>query len=101
MAPHDAARRSGGDESVSEPAGRATIGRDPIAGDSPVGVPLVDAADFEALQTELRRDPVLSPPDWPRVVELGTRLLQNVSKDFRVASYLCYGLAHADGLRGL
>jgi type VI secretion system protein VasJ len=89
------------DESVSEPTGRATIGRDPIAGDSPVGVPLVDAPDFDALQAELRRDPVLSPPDWPRVVELGSRLLKAVSKDFRVASYLCYGLAHVDGLRGL
>ncbi len=90
-----------GDEFVSEPAGRATMGRDPIAGDSPAGVPLVDAPDFDALQAELRRDPVLSPPDWPRVVTLGSKLLSERSKDFRVASYLCYGLAHVEGLRGL
>jgi type VI secretion system protein VasJ len=95
----DCARQ--GDESVSEPAGRAALGRDPIAGDNPAGVPLVDAADFEALQAELRRDPVLSPPEWPRVVDLGSKLLRDVSKDFRVASYLAYGLAHAEGLRGL
>ncbi len=86
---------------MSEPAGRATIGRDPIPGEHPAGTPLVDAPDFDALSTELKRDPVLSPPDWGRVVALGSKLLAERSKDFRVASYLCYGLAHVEGLRGL
>jgi type VI secretion system protein ImpA len=39
--------------------------------------------------------------DWPVVVEQCTDVLQNKSKDIRVASWLIEGLAHVQGYRGL
>src|SRR4051794_16489044 len=39
--------------------------------------------------------------DWPMVLDSSGKVLQSVSKDLRIATYLAYGLYQTQGLEGL
>jgi type VI secretion system protein VasJ len=86
---------------MSESEARIRLGREPIPGDRPAGQQVADEPDFEALKSEATKDPIHGAIDWPRVVELGTRLLSTKGKDFVAATYLVVGLAREGGLAGL
>ncbi len=82
----------------------ATLGKEPIPGDNPVGSDVRYEPDFEALQTEI--DKLASPSasgqvDWQQIVETAARILSDQSKDLTVASYLAVGLLHIRKVDGL
>lgn len=84
-----------------EASERAELGRRPIAGERPAGRPVTDDPDFEALRSEVLKDPVREETDWARVVELGTEILGEKSKDVTAATYLAVGLFATEGYPGL
>jgi type VI secretion system protein VasJ len=82
----------------------ATLGKEPIAGDSPAGGDVRYDPDFETLQAEI--DKMSSPtasgkPDWSKVVETAAGILAGKSKDLTVAGYLAVGLLRNRSLTGL
>lgn len=80
------------------------LGIEPVPGDQPTGNDVRYENEFDQLQMEI--DKLASPTDresfsWARVVDLGSHILKEKSKDILVASYLCVGLIHlhkGDGL---
>ena len=75
----------------------------PIDKDHPAGTDVSYDADFEALETEIRKMESLSGGtiDWPQVVLLAEMILNDKSKDFRVAAYLLLGYFRTQGYAGL
>ena len=87
---------------MREPSARAGLGRQAVPGESPTGRALGDDPDFELLRAEATKDPVKGiPTEWPRVVELGSRILAEKSKDVPTCSYWTLGLLHTEGPAGL
>ena len=76
---------------------------EPISQDRPAGSDISYDPDFERLEGEIRKMESLSGEtvDWSEVVSLGTSLLTEKAKDFRVAAYLAVGLLHEKGYPGL
>lgn len=82
----------------------ATLGKDPIRPDQPVGQDVRYDPLFDTLQAEV--DKLTSPAiagtiDWEKVVRLAADILATRSKDLLVASYLAVGLVQTrreDGL---
>lgn len=82
----------------------ATLGREPIRPDQPVGQDVRYDPLFDTLQAEV--DKLTSPAiagtiDWEKVVRLSADILATRSKDLLVASYLAVGLVQTrkgDGL---
>ncbi|HEU18327.1 MAG TPA: type VI secretion system protein TssA [Deltaproteobacteria bacterium] len=80
------------------------LGRNPINGESPVGADARYEPEYEALQNEI--DKLTSPTsqggiNWDTVVQLGTTILAEKSKDLLAASYLGIGLIQTQGAEGL
>lgn len=82
----------------------ATLGREPVRPDQPVGEDVRYDPLFDTLQAEV--DKLTSPSvagtiDWEKVVRLSVDILATRSKDLLVASYLAVGLIQTrkgDGL---
>ncbi|WP_298436737.1 type VI secretion system protein TssA [Geobacter sp.] len=82
----------------------ATLGREPVRPDQPVGQDVRYDPLFDTLQAEV--DKLTSPAiagtiDWEKVVRLAADILATRSKDLLVASYLAVGLVQTrkgDGL---
>jgi type VI secretion system protein VasJ len=79
------------------------LGRDPISADAPAGESLRDDTEFDALRAEIAkteslRDVVI---DWDFIVRSSAGILRGKSKDYRVASYLVFGLFQTKGYEGL
>lgn len=83
----------------------------PIPGDSPTGEDLSFSHEFDAI-AEARRadDPTLEQgawqtelktADWPEVIKVGSRLLQEQSKDLRIAVWLTEAQTQLHGFAGL
>lgn len=79
------------------------LGSKPIRPDSPTGDPGRETAEFEVLQTEVRKleHPDQPTPNWNAAVDAAASLLQQKSKDLLAAAYLTIGLFERDGAPGL
>ncbi|AJE02302.1 type VI secretion system protein TssA [Geobacter pickeringii] len=82
----------------------ATLGREPVRPDQPVGQDVRYDPLFDTLQAEV--DKLTSPAvagsiDWEKVVRLAADILATRSKDLLVASYLAVGLVQTRGGDGL
>jgi len=87
---------------MTEPSARAALGSAPIPGASPAGQSVSDDSDYEALRHEVMKEPAKGEfTDWPRVVETGSRILREKSKDIPTATYVAVGLLATEGFAGL
>jgi type VI secretion system protein VasJ len=78
------------------------LGSIPIPGDSPTGIDAKYDEDYEKLKEEVSKLDT-SPQDvkWREVVELGTTVLTNKSKDLQIGSYFAAALWNQKGYTGL
>ncbi len=79
------------------------LGRQPISDAEPASQSVRYEPEFEQLQAQMDRLNSLTGEvvDWRKVVELGTQILREKSKDLMVASYLALGLFETEGYAGL
>jgi type VI secretion system protein VasJ len=81
----------------------AKLGTEAVSADAPAGISVRYDPEFEQLQEEIAKlesvDAV--PVNWGEVVDIGTRLLGEKSKDLLVACYVCHGLYDRNGYAGL
>lgn len=82
----------------------------PIAGDNPAGKDVRDGKDFEVLKEARRQEEVLSQgdwqreakvADWPKAIQIATKILTEQSKDLQVAVWLVEALIKRHGFAGL
>ena len=82
----------------------------PIVGDNPVGKDVRDGKDFDVLKEARRQEEVLSQgdwqrdakvADWPKAIQIATRILTEQSKDLQVATWLVEALLKRHGFAGL
>lgn len=78
------------------------LGKEPISGDAPAGIDVTYAPSFDQLNEEVKKlgSPTASPVDWTKVRELSVGILQDQSKNYLVACYLCVALQRLEGWRG-
>lgn len=80
------------------------LGRLPVSSTAPAGTEPRQSADYERLLEETARLSSLqgaAAVNWNTVVESAAAVLERQAKDIPAAVYLCVGLAHCDGLRGM
>lgn len=79
------------------------LGLAPIPGEAPAGKAARYEPEYEELNAEIENLGSLTGKkvDWEKVVERGTLLLRDKSKDLLVASYLSFGLYQLQGFPGL
>jgi len=81
----------------------AQLGNEPVSADAPAGASVRYDPEFDQLQEEIAKlesvDAV--PVNWGEVVDIGSRLLSQKSKDLLVACYVCHGLYDRNGYAGL
>lgn len=82
----------------------------PIAGGNPTGKDVRDGKDFEGLKEARRHEEVLSQgdwqrdvkvADWPKAIQIATKILTEQSKDLQVATWLVEALLKRHGFAGL
>ncbi len=82
----------------------------PIPGGNPAGKDVRDGKDFEALKETRRQEEVLSQgdwqrdtkvADWPKAIQIATKILTEQSKDLQVAVWLVEALIKRHGFAGL
>jgi len=82
----------------------------PIAGDNPAGKDVRDGKDFDVLKEARRQEEVLSQgdwqrdakvADWPKAIQIATKILTEQSKDLQVAVWLVEALIKRHGFAGL
>jgi type VI secretion system protein ImpA len=82
----------------------------PLSADKPSGVDVRDGKSFEMLKEARREEEAISQgdwkrevkvADWPKVVQLSTKILTTESKDLQVATWLVEGLVKRHGFAGL
>ena len=80
------------------------LGSAPIEEKTPTGSDVRYEPEFEELQAEIDKLSSVTAqggPDWKKVVNLSSIILEKKSKDLLVASYLTTGLFHVQQLEGL
>ena len=80
------------------------LGRLPVSDTAPAGTDPRQSADYERLLEETGKLSSLqgaAAVNWNTVVESAAAVLERQAKDIPAAVYLCVGLTHNDGLRGL
>ena len=79
------------------------LGTEAVSAAAPAGASVRYEPEFEQLQEEIAKlesvDAV--PVNWGEVVETGSRLLSQKSKDLLIACYVCHGLYERNGYAGL
>jgi type VI secretion system protein VasJ len=76
--------------------------RRPISEDAPCGEKVTYDEDFQQLKTQINSlESATGTPDYEQIVELGTTILAEKSKDLTTACYLALGLARQQGLEGV
>ncbi|MDA9391392.1 hypothetical protein WN73_12095 [Bradyrhizobium sp. CCBAU 45394] len=82
---------------------RARHGAAPVPGPVPAGINIRGAAEFEQLETEVRRMDADGPAavNWSKVSTLSLNILSNQSKDILVVCWATYGLFRTGGYQGL
>lgn len=82
----------------------------PIAGSNPAGKDVREGKDFDVLKEARRQDEVLSQgdwkrdakvADWPKAIQVATKILTGQSKDLQVAVWLVEALIKRHGFAGL
>jgi len=78
----------------------------PISAAQPGGSNAVEDPRYEVVTNAIGSlDSVTANPDWknlwPNIIQSGGALLQEKSKEFRIANYVAYALYRQDGLPGL
>ncbi|NBC18021.1 MAG: type VI secretion system protein TssA [Bacteroidetes bacterium] len=76
----------------------------PISDDNPVGTDVTYEDSFSQLKAEIDKIAAVSVDggvDYERVVELGVKVLSDLSKDLRAATFLAMGLQKTRGFEGL
>ncbi len=82
----------------------------PISGDKPCGVDPRDGVSFELLKEARREEDAASQgdwkrevkvADWPKAIQLATKILSTEGKDLQVATWLTEGLVRKHGSAGL
>ena len=82
----------------------------PIPGSSPSGKNARDVRDYDSLKEARREEEALNQgvwtrdikvADWQKVIQVGTRILSEESKDLEVAVWLLEGLVKRHGFAGL
>ena len=82
----------------------------PIAGDNPAGKDVRHGKDFDVLKEARRQEEVLNQgdwqrdakvADWPKAIQLATKILTEQSKDLQVATWLVEALLKRHGFAGL
>lgn len=82
----------------------------PITGDNPAGKDVRDGKDFDALKEARRQEDALSQgdwqrdakvADWPKAIQIATKILTEQSKDLQVAVWLVEALVKRHGFAGL
>jgi len=78
----------------------------PIPGDVPAGVPLLDLLRFEL--DDLRKDADPMDPatsgrraDWPKIIKLASNALENKSKDYLLGVRMLEAISRKSGLPGM
>jgi len=79
------------------------LASEPISSDNPSGTQLVDDPDYDKMDAEIQKIGSLHGEvvQWEEVVEAGTTILAQKSKDINVATWLCMGLFQRQGYEGL
>ncbi|WP_128089742.1 type VI secretion system ImpA family N-terminal domain-containing protein [Bradyrhizobium viridifuturi] len=82
---------------------RARHGAAPVPGPVAAGINVRGAAEFDQLETEVRRMDADGPTsvDWSKVSTLSLHILSNQSKDLLVVCWATYGLFRTGGYQGL
>lgn len=81
-----------------------TLGKTPISDDKPTGADAKYEPEYEALQAEIDLLNSLTAgrrPDWKKVSETATAILETKSKDLLAAGYLGVALVYEDKAAGL
>ena len=82
----------------------------PISAEKPAGIDIQEAKSFGILKEARRDEEALNQgdwkrdikvADWPKVVQLATKILTTESKDLQVAAWLVEGLVKRHGFAGL
>jgi len=82
----------------------------PISGDKPCGVDPRDGISFELLKEARREEDAASQgdwkrdvkvADWPKAIQIATKILSTEGKDLQVAAWLAEGLVKKHGSAGL
>lgn len=76
---------------------------EPVSAAAPAGAAAKTNPQYEAVIAEVAKLESLSggTVDWAMVLDSGGKVLQSVSKDLRIATYMAYGLYQTQGLDGL
>lgn len=79
------------------------IGSTPINENNPVGDSVSYDPDYELIESEINKLQSLSREQvrWKQIIETGTDILRNKSKDLTVASWFCFALLKEAELEGL
>lgn len=82
---------------------RMAIGAAPVPGDRPAGADPRGGAEFEELETEMRRMETDGPlaVNWRQVIALSSGIIETRGKDLLIGAWLTYGLAREENLHGL
>lgn len=76
----------------------------PISDNDFAGEDVRYSSEFEAIEASLEKASSLysdEPPDWQHIVTLAEKLLENLSKDLRVACWLTWALYRSENIAGL
>jgi type VI secretion system protein VasJ len=80
---------------LTDPGVLSSLGINPIPGDNPSGTDIRLSDDYTAIQSEIDKLTSITGPgegvNWGLIIELGTKILSQTSKDLTLAAYV--GLA--------
>src|SRR5512140_1842972 len=76
---------------------------EPCSAAAPAGGAAKTNPQYEAVITEMAKLEAVTGGqiDWNMVLDSSSKVLQSVSKDLRIATYMAYGLYQTQGLEGL
>jgi type VI secretion system protein VasJ len=76
---------------------------EPVSAAAPAGATAKTNPQYEAVVTEMAKLEAVTGGqiDWTMVLDSSGKVLQTVSKDLRIATYMAYGLYQTQGLDGL
>lgn len=76
---------------------------EPCSAAAPAGATAKTNPQYEAVIAEMAKLESVTggAVDWPMVLDSSSKVLQSVSKDLRIATYMAFGLYQTQGLEGL
>jgi type VI secretion system protein VasJ len=89
--------------SIDELREKAKSWIEPCSAAAPAGAAAKTNPQYEAVIAEMAKLESVTggAVNWPMVLDSSGKVLQSVSKDLRIATYLAYGLYQTQGLEGL